>query len=332
MAEDRNFQANYIEGVNKFQGLRSRAFLEEMMKLLRGKSTELLSFEDVRARLRLREESYRGLQDIPLEQIVGSVGRHAEFTTSFLPRTNEMRERWSRVYAQMNSMSGVPPIEVYKVGDTYFIRDGNHRVSVARNLGSKTIQAHVWELPTSVEMKPGMTVEDLDAAAAYVNFLDETGLRTQRPHHQSLQVTNPVGYAEMLAHIYLHGQIMEQRVGHPVKMAEAAADWYDRIYRPAVTLIRKYEVLEIARERKLTEADLYIWMADHLREIRRQYGDVNERRTFSHAIIDFLAEKKIAIPSDLLEEDDETVLLSRTQVMREVEEERRFRENGDHNE
>ncbi len=331
MAEDRSFQVNYLEGVNKFQGLRSRAFLEEMLQLLRGKSTELLSFDDVRARLRLREESYRGLQDIPLEQIVGSVGRHTEFTTSFLPRTNEMRERWSRVYAQMNSMSGVPPIEVYKVGNTFFIRDGNHRVSVARQLGSKTIQAHVWELPTSVEMKPGMTLEDLDAAAAYVNFLDETNLRVTRPHHQSLAVSNVVGYAEMLAHIYLHGQIMEQRVGHPVKMADAAADWYDRIYRPAVTLIRKYAILDIARERKLTEADLYIWLADHLRDIRRQYGETNDKRTFSHAIMDFLSEKKIPIPRELLEEDDDTVLLSRTQVMREVreEEQRRYEENGD---
>ncbi len=329
MAEDRSFQVSYLEGVNKFQGLRTRAFLEEMLRLLRGKSTELLSFDDVRARLRLREESYRGLQDIPLEQIVGSVGRHTEFTSSFLPRTNEMRERWSRVYAQMNSMSGVPPIEVYKVGNTYFIRDGNHRVSVARNLGAKTIQAHVWELPTSVEMKPGMTVEDLDAAAAYVNFLDETNLRVTRPHHQSLQVSNPVGYAEMLAHIYLHGQIMEQRLGQPVKMADAAADWYDRIYRPAVTLIRKYEILDIARQHRMTEADLYIWMADHLRDIRRQYGETNEKRTFSHAIMDFLSEKKIPIPRELLEEDDDTVLLSRTQVMREVQEEQRLRENGD---
>lgn len=330
MAEDRSFQVNYLEGVNKFQGLRSRAFLEEMMQLLRGKSTELLSFDDVRARLRLREESYRGLQDIPLEQIVGSVGRHNEFTTSFLPRTNEMRERWSRVYAQMNSMSGVPPIEVYKVGNTFFIRDGNHRVSVARQLQAKTIQAHVWELPTSVEMKPGMTLQDLDAAAAYVNFLDETNLRVTRPHHQSLAVSNVVGYAEMLAHIYLHGQIMEQRLGHPVRMEEAAADWYDRIYRPAVTLIRKYEILDISRENKMTEADLYIWLADHLRDIRRQYGEVTDKRTFSHAIMDFLSEKKIPIPRDLLEEDDDTVLLSRTQVMREVQEEqRRQEENGD---
>src|SRR5690606_33643542 len=104
MAEDRTFQTSYIEGVNKFQATRSKAFFSEMMSLLRGKSAELLSFDDVRARLRLREESYKGLQDIPVDKIIGSVGRHKDFTATFLPKTSEMKERWSRVYAKVNSL------------------------------------------------------------------------------------------------------------------------------------------------------------------------------------------------------------------------------------
>lgn len=319
MAEDPSFKVSYVEGVNKFQNLRTRAFLQEMLSLLRGQSTELLSFDDVRARLRLRAESYKGLQDIPLDKVVGSVGRSREFTRTFLPKTNEMRERWSRVYAQMNSMAGVPPIEVYKVGDTYFVRDGNHRVSVARQIGAKTIQAHVTELPSAFELKPGMTLSDLDEAAVYINFLDETELNRTRPHHQSLRLSNPSGYAELLAHIYLHGQVLERMRGEPVKMSEAAADWYDNIFRPAVTLIRKYDVLKLTREEnKYTEADLYIWMVDHLRDIRRQFKDdtQNDTRKFSHALVDYLAGKKIPIPRELLDEEDDSVILSRTQVMR----------------
>ena len=326
MAEDRSFQSNYIEGVTKFQNLRTRAFIQEMLSLLRGKSTELLSFDDVRARLRLREESYKGLHDIPLERIVGSVGRYREFTNTFLPRNNETRERWGRVYAKMNSMEGVPPIDVYQVDDVYFVRDGNHRVSVARQIGAKTIQAHVTELPTTVELEPGTTLEDLDKAASYIAFLEETELRLTRPHHQSIQLSNPSAYAELLGHIYLHGQVMEQMHGEPVKMSEAAADWYDNIYRPAVTLIRKHNVLERAGEEDHTEADLYIWMIDHLRDIRRRYtnNDDDDRRKFSHALVDYLSEKKIAIPRELLDEDDETVLLSRSQVMQQIR-----RENND---
>ncbi|MEO1288208.1 MAG: hypothetical protein AAFV93_10600 [Chloroflexota bacterium] len=321
MAEDRSFQTSYIEGVNKFQNVRSKAFFSEMMSLLRGQSAELLSFDDVRVRLRLREESYKGLHDIPVDKIVGSVGRHKDFTNKFLPKTPEMKERWSRVYAQMNSMAGVPPIEVYQVDDVYFVRDGNHRVSVAREIGSKTIQAHVTELPTAVDLEPGMTLEDLDAAAAYVVFLEETQLKRTRPMHQSMQLSDPSGYAELMGHIFLHGQVMETLREQAVSTADAAADWYDNIYRPAVTLIRKHNVLDLTGEnRKHSEADLYIWMVDHLRDIRRQHGNDNPSRKFSHALVDYLSEKKIAIPRELLDEEDETVMLSRTQVMKSIDE------------
>ena len=323
MAEDRSFTTSYIEGVNKFQGIRTKAFFSEMMSLLRGQSAELLSFDDVRARLRLREESYKGLQDILVDKIVGSVGRHKDFTNQFLPKTNEMKERWSRVYAKMNSMEGVPPIEVYQVDDVYFVRDGNHRVSVARELEAKTIQAHVTELPTSVDLEPGMTLEDIDAAESYVVFLEETQLKQTRPMHQSMQLSDPSGYAELMGHIYLHGQVMETLTGEPVKTADAAADWYDHIYRPAVTLIRKHNVLDRAKDKekwKRTEADLYIWMVEHLRDIRRHHGNESQSRKFSHALVDYLTEKKISIPRELLDEEDDTVLLSRTQVMKAVDE------------
>lgn len=304
-----------LEGQTKFQGARSRAFLEEVIGLLRGKPAELLSFDDIRARLRLREESYKGLQDIPVEQIKGSVGRYRDFTRDFLPKSNNMRERWSRVYASVNSMQGVPPIDVFKVGDVYFVRDGNHRVSVARQLGAKTIQAHVTELPTNIKLEPGMTLEDLNAKSQYASFLQETELGRMRPHHQSIELSEPTRYPELLGHIYLHAQVMEQTRGEPVPMREAAADWYDKVYRPAVTLIRKHNVLDRTREsHQRTEADVYLWMVDHLRDIRKECGEATRIRKFSHALVDYLTEKKIPIPRELLDEDDQTVILSRTQV------------------
>src|SRR5690606_21379043 len=188
MPDDFN-DVNYQEGISAFQGARMRAFLDEMSSLLRGKSTELLSFEDIRTRLRLREEYYQGLQDVPLDKIVGSVGRYREFTRRFLPKKSVAQERWSRVYAQATGMTGLPPIELYKVGDVYFERDENHRVPVAKQMGAKTIQAHVTELPTSISLHPGMSEEELDAAAAYANFLSETRLNQVRPHHQPIVLT-----------------------------------------------------------------------------------------------------------------------------------------------
>ena len=95
--------------------------------------------------------------------VVG-VGRYRDFTASFLPKNAKMQDRWSRVYAQANSMQGMPPIELYKIDDVYFVRDGNHRVSVARQMGQKSIEAHVTELPTPIDLEPGMSRTELDAA------------------------------------------------------------------------------------------------------------------------------------------------------------------------
>src|SRR3954467_4948085 len=121
MSNGAEFQGYYSEGINVFQNARRQAFVQELMGLMRGQSAELLSFDDIKARLRLREESYKGLQNVPVEKIVGSVGRYRDFTSNFLPRGTTSRDRWSRVYAQVNSLEGTPPVELYKVGDVYFV-------------------------------------------------------------------------------------------------------------------------------------------------------------------------------------------------------------------
>jgi hypothetical protein len=320
MTDDTAFKANMMEGMSKFQGARMRAFWQEMISHLRGKSTELLSFEDIRARLRLREESYRGLQDVPLDQIVGSVGRYRDFNSNFLPRSNKMQERWSRVYAVANSLTGLPPVELYKIGDLFFVRDGNHRVSVARELGAKTIHAHVTELPTSVELHPGMTEAELDEAAAYAAFLEETGLARTRTHHQPMNLSEPSRYADMLGHIYTHKALLEQVEKREVPVDEAAANWYDNIFRPAVTLIRKYDFMEHWPKR--TEADLYLWLVEHLREVREQYGEEAPSRKISHALVDFLEDRKLPVPEELHYETDKTLELSRTYLQQAMEEAR----------
>jgi hypothetical protein len=313
---DDSFNQNYVEGLGVFHEARRKAFWQDILSIFRGQSTELLSFDDIKARLRLREESYKGLQNVPLDRIVGSVGRYRDFTSNFLPRHSTSPDRWSRVYAQANSMVGLPPIELYQIDDVYFVRDGNHRVSVARQLGAKTIEAHVTELPTAIDLEPGMTQKELEAAASYAEFLELTSFRRSRPHHQSLLLSEPSRYHELLGHIYLHQEILKRTKNQEVSFEEAAADWYDKVYRPAVTLIRKYNALEHTPQR--TEADLYLWLVDHLRELREALGS-EAPRTFSEALADFLKEHRAKVPQDLLDEDDDSVILTRTQVMKTVQ-------------
>jgi hypothetical protein len=303
---------NYAEGLSAFQSARMKAFWDEMIGLVRGQSAELLSFDDIRTRLRLREEYYQGLQDVPLDKIIGSVGRYREFTSRFLPKKAVAPERWSRVYAQATGMMGLPPVELYKVGDAYFVRDGNHRVSVARQLGAKTIQAHVTELPTPISLTPNMSEDELVAAEAYAGFLAESRLADTRPHHVPIQLSELTRYNDLLGHINLHRALLEQQQQRSVPIEEAAADWYDNVYRPAITLIRKYGVLDYMPKR--TEGDLYLWLIEHLREVKAQYGDDARARTFSDALVDFLAERRIPVPKDLLTETDRTVELPRVQA------------------
>jgi hypothetical protein len=142
--------ADFLNGAQRFDGAATRAFWEIMIGRLRGKPAELLSFDDVRECLRLWQELDRGLQNISINKIVGSVGRFQDFTSSFLPKSTVNRERWSRVFAETAGEMGLPPIEVYQVGDEYFVRDGNHRVSVAHDMGFKTIEAYVTQV-TSID-------------------------------------------------------------------------------------------------------------------------------------------------------------------------------------
>jgi hypothetical protein len=307
MSDEQAFHTNLMDGMNAFQSARNRAFWQEMFAVLRGKSPELLSFDEIRARLRLHEELYRGLQDIPVDKIRGSVGRYRDFTSTFLPRKNQMQERWSRVYAVAHSMTGLPPIEVYQVGDVYFVRDGNHRVSVAKQLDMKTIQAHVTEIATPVPFYAGMTDEDIDSASAYADFLNATGLSRTRIHHQPLRLSDPSRYPDLLDLIRVHRVILGESRGQPASIEQAAADWYDHVYRPAVTNIRKYKAMDAHPDR--TEADLFLWLVGNLRDLRAAFDEFEDDDN-REVLVSYLRSHGVAVPDDFLANDHNPTELS----------------------
>ena len=223
-------QRRYQEGLAAFGKAKRNAFFQDIVGHIRGQPTELLSFGDIRARLRLNMENYRGIQDVPVELIIGSVGRSHEFTRQFLPKRAQTEERWSRVYAQTIGMEGVPPIELYKVDDVYFVRDGNHRVSVARQLGARTIQAEVIELPTPIGLRPDLTDEEIDATICYADFLSQ--VRSVLPHIPpgAFKLTHPAAYNDLMGHIQLYHCVESQNETTPLSLPEAAAQWYNCVY------------------------------------------------------------------------------------------------------
>lgn len=289
-----NKEMDIYKGTVEYEHATMRAFWQEMFGHLRGKPAQLLSFEDIRTRLRLREELYRGLQDIPLKSIVGSVGRYTDFTSTFLPKSSIDKERWSRIYAEVQGTMGLPPIEVYQVGDVYFVRDGNHRVSVALAMGQKTIQAYVTEVDVPFCLNKTVVTQQMDAAESYMIFLDETGLRYVY-QHENLMLSEMTRYNDFIGHINLHGAVLAECEECPVSLEESAAHWHENVYVPAVKLIRTHDMLAHNKDR--TEADMYLWLVDHLCELEQSYNGLVSDLT--PALASFLSKHRLPVPTEL---------------------------------
>jgi nucleotide-binding universal stress UspA family protein len=252
-----------------FRRARRRAVIQELIARLRGKSTGLLSYEEVRQTVKARGSAARGLQEIPLDAIVGSVGRYSDFTRDFLPLMDETEARWVRVNLAAYDQSGVPPIEVYKIGEVYFVLDGNHRVSVARQLGANEIQAYVIEVRSKVPLTPDIQPDDLIIKAEYADFLEETRLDELRPG-ADLSVTVPGQYKILLEHIHVHRYFMGVNQKREVPFEEAVVHWYDTIYEPIRQVIHERGILDEFPGR--TETDLYLWVSEHRAALEKELG------------------------------------------------------------
>ena len=254
----------YLQALQDFKKARREAALQEILARITGKENQLLSYEDVRKKLHAREGSRTELREIPLDAIVGSVGRYSDFTRDFLPREEINEHRWARIMKEASGLRGLPPIEVYQIGDAYFVRDGNHRVSVARRLGAKMIEAYVTKVKTKVNITPDTDPDDLIIKVEYLEFLEKTKLDKLRPDAEVI-FTNPGQYPILLEHITVHRYFMGLDQGREIEYEEAVKHWYDTVYMPVVQIIREQGILRYFPER--TEADLYLWISRYQAEL-----------------------------------------------------------------
>jgi hypothetical protein len=247
------------ESAQEFSSARQKAFIEEWFSAFTGRHADLLSFEEVKQNLRLQDSSYKGLQVIELDKIVGSVGRYRDFTRSFLPKDDKMGDRWRRV-DEIAHTEGYPPIEVFQVGEVYFVRDGNHRVSVAKSHDAKTIEAYVTEYATNVPINKDDDPDDMLLKMERTRFFERTQLNKIRPGN-GIELTEPGRYRYMREHISFHRYIKETECHCEIPYEEAVASWFDNVYMPIVRLIRQSNILHDFPGR--TEADLYTWLIKH---------------------------------------------------------------------
>jgi nucleotide-binding universal stress UspA family protein len=264
--EFRRFSAVY-----DFREARQKAAISQVLARLTGKHRDLLSYDAVLQQLGPLGSAERGLQEIPLDAIAGSVGRTQDFTRDFLPRQDTDEDRWARVKTAATdpSRSGLPPIQVYKIGDAYFVIDGHHRVSVARQMGNTHIHAYVTEVRTKARLSAAASPEEVIARSEYVGFLEETQLDQSRPD-ADLSVTTPGEINWLLQRIRAHQAELAERTQAPVSLPAAADDWYDTRYLPVVQLIREQGLGRYFPGR--SEADLYLLVSAHRDALEQQSG------------------------------------------------------------
>lgn len=253
-----------------FSRARFKSFINQIFAVLSGQPTKLLSYDEVKEKLRIGGPIYRGVKTIRVEQIAGSLNRYHEFDRAFLPKDDQLASRWQKVDRAFYQEIYLPPVVLYKVGDVYFVVDGHHRVSVAREQGQEFIEAEIRECATRVNISPDIKTEDLEILGAKVDFLERTALDDIRPE-ANIKLTIPDGFERMLEHIAVHRYFMGLDYLRDISEAEAVAHWYEKVYLPIIEIIRSSGILKDFPGK--TEGDMYMWVLDHQHYLSEERGE-----------------------------------------------------------
>jgi len=253
-----------------FSKARRKAFLKQILSILSGQhATTLLSYDEIKEKLHIGGPIYRGIKTIRVDQIAGSLNRYQEFDRAFLPKEDQLAHRWQSVDQAFYKDINLPPVVLYKVGQVYFVVDGHHRVSVAREQGQEFIEAEIRECSTRVNITPDLRPEDLEILGDKVNFLERTRLDELIPK-ANIKLTIPDGFERMLEHIAVHRYFMGLDLKRDITEEEAVKHWYETVYLPIVEVIRQSGILKDFPGK--TEGDLYLWTLDHQRYLSSEEG------------------------------------------------------------
>jgi hypothetical protein len=231
--------------------------LSRLTTRLRGEPSDvnvILPFEEVVAALGRRGERRLGLQTIELDSIVGTVDRAREFDRRFRPTSTRVRTRWERIATAQRRGQAMPPIDVYRIGDLHFVKDGHHRVSVARALGFKDIDAYVTEVLTELGADHTIRLRDLPLKSHMRLFFERIPLPPEA--RAEIKLSDEWRYAALAEAVEAWGFRAIQGSGEALTRAEVAESWYRDEYRPVVEMLR-----EAGLVRRGTETEAYMRVA-----------------------------------------------------------------------
>ena len=254
-----------VRGLSTYPKARRKELFRRVGGLLTGdRPGSLLTLEEVQSTLRSYQQSYLGVRSIPVDSIIGSVSRSQDFDDEFLPRTTAIKKRWENVEHYFANRP-FPPINVYQVGDAYFVSDGHHRVAIAKQKEVEFIDAEIIEVQTPYAVTTDTDVVQLVHLGQQRLFMEESGLASVRPKLQ-FRFTRPESYRDLLDNVKVHGWDMSVQRERYVPREEIALDWHVRVYSPTRAQIEEVGLDEMLSD--MTADDIYLWVSQ---QWRRQF-------------------------------------------------------------
>lgn len=251
-----------------FYKAQTRALLSKLSHIFKPAEEDLLPFDAARRLIKPDGEVYSGLATVPLEKIVGSEGRYTDFNRHFLPIKEHLKQRWTSIDKTYYQDIGLPPVRLYEMGGIYFVRDGNHRVSVARSLGQKDIDAEVVSLQAKIALRQDMTMEELKKAVIDFEkrqFFAATGYLSVIGQ-DDLDFSEPGRFDTIREHIAVHKYYLNEEESKEIEFASALWSWHENVFSPIALAIREEKILSLFPGRTL--ADLYLYLVQHWDELK----------------------------------------------------------------
>ena len=256
-----------------FARARNKALINEIQHILNPEEATLISFTDIKKLLRPRNEVYKGMQVVPIKNIVGSEGRFKDFDNHFFPKSNFIKSRWEHVDSAIIQDIPLPPISLYEVGGLYFVRDGNHRVSVAKLQGLEYIDAEVVSLQSELKLNPTTRKEDIVKQVIIYEkrvFYTETNFG-DITDYWCLDFSTPGQYDVIYNHILTHRYYINMDKTGEIPFEDALLSWFTKVYLPVVDVIENYHLVKLFKKR--TKSDLYIYFIKYWDELKQKFGN-----------------------------------------------------------
>jgi hypothetical protein len=266
VARDTGFPSQ--DAQDDFLRARRRRVFAQLSALLRlepGDVDVMLPFDEVVDALGRVGERDLGFGSIPIETIVGTIDRRKEFDREFRPTSSRARARFERIAEASRRGVALPPIDVYRVGALHFVRDGHHRVAVARAQGRDTIDARVVEVVTRVPAGGSITLADLPLKSHERLFHERVPLPPDA--RARIELTDPVQYGTLAEGVEAWGFRLIQHDERYADRPQTAVRWFHEEYVPVVTILREADLIG----RRETETDAYLRLSGERYRIMRTH-------------------------------------------------------------